>query len=66
LVGKNAVSGDNALEKGAHDAAEKRTLILLTVFHYPLGTPGDYNDGIQLMSEDVSFAPGIKTGKDYL
>jgi hypothetical protein len=36
------------------------------VFKYPLGTPVDDNDGIQVMSEDVSFAPGIKNGKEYL
>ena len=65
-VGKGAVAGDNDLEKSVYQAAEKRTQMLLTVFKYPLGTPADDNDGVTLMSEDVSFAPGIKTGKDYL
>ena len=50
----------------SYQDAEKRTLILLSIFKYPLGTPVDDNPGIQLMSEDVSFAPGIKSGKEYL
>jgi hypothetical protein len=65
-VGKGAVEGDTNLEKSAYQNAEKRTQMLLTVFKYPLGTPVDDNDGVTLMSEDVSFAPGIKTGRDYL
>jgi hypothetical protein len=65
-VGKGAVEGDSNLEKSAYQNAEKRTQMLLTVFKYPLGTPADDNDGVTVMSEDVSFAPGIKTGKDYL
>jgi hypothetical protein len=65
-IGKGAVSGDNKLDKSVYQDAEKRTLILLSVFKYPLGTPVDDNDSIQVMSEDVSFAPGIRSGQDYL
>ncbi len=65
-IGKGAVSGETTLDKSVYQDAEKRTLILLSVFKYPLGTPVDDNDGVTVMSEDVSFAPGIKTGKDYL
>ena len=65
-IGKDAVSGETSIEKSVYQDAEKRTLMLLTVFKYPLGTPVDDNDGITLMSEDVSFAPGIRTGQDYV
>lgn len=65
-IGRNAVSGNNALENGAYQDAEKRTLVLLSVFRYPLGTPVDNNDSIQLLSEDVRFAPGVKSGREYL
>ena len=65
-VGKDALSANNTVERGAYEAAEKRTIVLLSVFQYPLGTPVDHNNAIQLMSEDVGFAPGIKTGSDYL
>lgn len=49
------------------DVSEKHTFNLLTVFDHPLGTPGitSYR-GIILMAEDVSFAPGIKNGKDFV
>lgn len=65
-VGRNAVSGNDALENGAYQDAEKRTAVLLSVFRFPLGTPVDNNDSIQLLSEDVRFAPGIKSGREYL
>jgi hypothetical protein len=65
-VGKSALSETNTVERGAYEAAEKPTLVLLSVFQYPLGTAVDHNDGIQLMSENVRFAPGIKTGNDSL
>lgn len=65
-VGRNAVEGNTALEKSAYRDAEKHTIVLLSVFKYPLGTPVDYNDAIQLVSEDVRFAPGIKSGREYL
>src|SRR5919198_6102607 len=49
------------------DVSEKHSFNLLTVFDHPLGTPGITNyRGIILMAEDVSFAPGIKNGKDFV
>lgn len=65
-LGKNIVGGDDPTRKAAAEVAEKHTQILLSVFHYPLGTPVDFNPMIQIMSEDVGFAPGIRTGNDYL
>lgn len=65
-VGRNAVSNNNALEDSAYRNAEKRTAVLLSVFRYPLGKPVDDNDSIQVLSEDVRFAPGIQSGKEYL
>ncbi len=65
-TGKDLIAGDDAEKKVELDAASKRTIHLLTVFEYPLGTPGKENRGIQIMAVKVSFAPGIKTGKDYL
>jgi hypothetical protein len=44
----------------------ERTYQLLTVFQYPVGTPGKANSSIQVIAERVDFAPGIKDGKDYL
>jgi hypothetical protein len=65
-VGKAMEAGNDPGRKAAFDAAADRTIQLLTVFQYPLGTPAKFNSSVQVMAEDVAFAPGIKTGKDYL
>ena len=64
-LGKNIVAGTDPVKKSSVEVAEKHTKMLLSVFQYPLGTPVDYNPMIQILSEDVAFAPGIRTGKDY-
>jgi hypothetical protein len=46
---------------------ERHTYNLLTVFENELGTPGvRFFRSEVLVAEDISFAPGIKSGKDYL
>jgi TonB family protein len=64
-LGKAIVSGGEADRKAMLDVAEKRTYQLLMVFEHPFGSPVPFNPGIIVMSEDVSFAPGVQTGKDY-
>ncbi len=64
-AGKEVVAGDET-RKRLIEAAAKRTFQLLTVFEYPLGTPNKANRGIQVVAENMAFAPGIQTGKDYL
>src|SRR5438445_6949250 len=65
-TGKEIVAGEDQDKRRVMEAASKRTFQLLTVFEYPLGTPNKANRGIQVMAENVAFAPGIQTGKDYL
>ncbi len=65
-VGKELVAGNDPARNAAYDAAETRTSQLLTVFQYPVGTPVPSNPSVQVIAERVDFAPGIKTGKDYL
>lgn len=65
-VGKRIVAGQNAVQQAVADAAFQRTKLLLSVFQYPLGTPDVKNENILVMSEQVDFAPGIRTGEDYL
>ena len=65
-VGKNLMAGDDPTKKAAYDASVDRTSQLLTVFQYPLGTPVKFNQSIQVISERVDFAPGIRSGKEYL
>jgi hypothetical protein len=65
-AGKEVMAGEDQTRKRILEAASKRTFQLLTVFEYPLGTPNKPNRGIQVAAENVAFAPGIQTGKDYL
>jgi hypothetical protein len=64
--GKQLIAGDDDTKKKLLDLASQRTFHLLTAFEFPLGTPGKPNRSIQLIAENVSFAPGIRTGKDYI
>jgi hypothetical protein len=41
-LGKNLIAGDDPTRKAAIEVGEKHTQTLLSVFHYPLGTPVDY------------------------
>src|SRR5579862_2724393 len=65
-LGRGLAGGDDPARKAAFDVALERTYQLLTVFQYPVGTPGKPNSSIQVIAERVDFAPGIKDGKDYL
>jgi hypothetical protein len=48
------------------DAAAQHTYPMITITRYPFGTPGKINQIIQLVSEDLSYAPGLTQSKDYL
>ncbi len=65
-LGRGLAGGDDPARKAAFDVAMERTYQLLTVFQYPVGTPGKPNSSIQVIAERVDFAPGIKDGRDYL
>lgn len=65
-VGRGIATGNDPARNAAFDAAMERTYQLLTVFQYPVGTPGKSNSSIQVVAERVDFAPGIKDGRDYL
>ena len=66
-IGKERIVESGALPKATAEVAVSNTYQLLTVFHYPVGTPGiTFNPGILVIAEKVDFAPGITNGKDYL
>lgn len=66
-IGKDKLVAAMPGSESALRAAEKRTYNLLTVFENELGTPGvRFFRSEVLIAEDVSWAPGVKTGKDYL
>ncbi|HLJ14752.1 MAG TPA: hypothetical protein VKV15_09670 [Bryobacteraceae bacterium] len=65
-AGRRIVAGQGPMQQAVAEAAFQRTSLLLSVFQYPLGTPGVKNENILVMAERVDFAPGIRTGEDYL
>jgi len=65
-IGKKAVAGDDENLSKIIKASEVRSAILLTVFKHEIGTPVDFNPSIMVVVENVSIAPGIKNGADYL
>lgn len=66
-AGKEVLKGSGALSEASSEVLLKNTYQLLTVFHYPLGTPGiEVNSAIQVIAENVSHAPGITDGRAYL
>src|ERR1044072_3080687 len=66
-LGKEKIVESGALSKPPSEVALKNTYQLLTVFRYPLGTPGiTFNPAVLVMAENVAYAPGITNGSDYL
>jgi hypothetical protein len=51
---------------GTFDRSDERLHQLLTLFQYPLGTPDVENQLVQILADDIRFAPGIRSGRDYL
>ncbi len=66
-VGKEKVTSSGAVSEGVADISASHTYNLLTVFEHPLGTPGvTANRAFLAAAENVVYAPGIKSGDDYL
>ncbi|HEX7712918.1 MAG TPA: hypothetical protein VF531_02755 [Bacillota bacterium] len=64
--GKEVLPDEDKKVQAALDAAEQSSLVLLTVFRYPLGTQVEYNPSMVWVAEKVELYPGIQVGKDYL
>ena len=65
-IGKEKIA-ESGTSRASVEVALNNTYQLLTVFRYPLGTPGiTFNPAVLVIAERVSHAPGIITGKDYL
>ena len=63
---KAAATGGDQTKAAIFEVAAKRTHQLLTVLERPMGTPGASETSIVVMSEDISYAPGIQKASDYL
>jgi len=65
-VGKEIAAGDDQRMKAILKASDVNTANLLGVYQYEYGAAVDFNPNIMLIAENISHAPGIKTGGDYL
>ncbi|WP_028887437.1 hypothetical protein [Tenacibaculum ovolyticum] len=65
-IGKKVVIGEDKNLEAIVKASEVNSAYLLTVFQHEVGAAVEYNPGFMLLVENLDFAPGIKTGADYL
>lgn len=65
-TGREMLSGQSETIDASLKAAEKSTFQLLMISEYPIGKPVEFNSNLILVAENVSHAPGIETGADYL
>ena len=66
-LSKNTLESSGGMSRKAADVVQKRTYNLLTVFNHAPGTPGVKRLRSEVIAgEDISYAPGVKTGKDYM
>jgi len=63
--GGEIVAGDNKSLKAAIDAADLKSLNLLSAYESPPGAAVSTNPGIMLIAEKITHAAGIKRGSDY-
>ena len=64
--GSELAAGSNKNLKEKIKAAENNSSSLLAVFKYEIGASVDFNPSIILISENISYFPGIRSGADYL
>lgn len=65
-VGTEMVAGDDESLSTAIKASQVNTAQLLAISKYEWGAAVEFNPSLMLVAENTKFAPGIKTGKDYL
>lgn len=65
-VGREMVAKGSEEKRMVLEAVSQHTYPLITVTRFPFGTPGRVNQIIQVVAEDISFAPGLQQSSDYL
>ena len=63
-VGSRAVAGEDPVLKAAVEASEP--IQLLTATEHPVGATVAFNPSLMVVAENVSHAPGMATGADFL
>ena len=65
-LGRHMLSGDDAMFSAALEASAKRTFDVFAFTRFEPGAPVEFNGSVASAAEDISLAPGVKTGCDYL
>lgn len=64
-MGTRLVAGENRELQVILNASEKQSANIFAFYENEIGAPVDLNANIMALAENVVFAPGVKTGKDY-
>ncbi|PKR80279.1 hypothetical protein CW751_10520 [Brumimicrobium salinarum] len=64
--GKQMMAGDDEELNTIFEISEINTANLLSVNKYELGAPVEFNPSFGIVVENISHAPGVKKGSDYL
>ncbi len=65
-AGKELIKSKNAEFGEMLDLAMLQTVYLFGLSQYEQGAPVDYNPSFLMLAENLSNAPGVKKGEDYL
>lgn len=65
-IGAELIAEDENHKKTLEELAEIQTYNILMTTKYELGTPGVENIILQVMAENLKYAPGVQNGSDYL
>ncbi|WP_421890369.1 hypothetical protein [Marinoscillum sp.] len=65
-AGKELIKSKNADFGEMLDLAMLQTVYLFGISQYEQGAPVDYNPSFLMLAENLSNAPGVKKGEDYL
>jgi hypothetical protein len=65
-LGASMMKPDAKNGQAVVQAAQQRTLTLLSAFRYPPGTPDLVNSSFIIVAENVAFFPGLTKGEDFL
>lgn len=64
-LGAKLVAGNNAELETILNASEDKSANIFAFYEHEVGAPVAFNSNILAVAENVRFAPGVKTGKDY-
>jgi hypothetical protein len=64
-VGVDIVTAGNDQMKALAEPAKKSISNIFAFFKSPPGAPVEFNPAVMAVAENVSLAPGIRTGRDY-